>query len=255
LSLQPSTVDDGQRDAQCGTGVPRVEHAVVVEPAGTFQRLGMRPAEHEAGPVRPTGARGEFHAQVWYRRRSDRFNQPRIGRDAVVEEYQRIASPADELGRLHGLRLAVPHHREHTDRVPVQLAPTGDQPGAVPRLELVELAAVQDPGEDLPRVGATEAEQIVDLVPRRRTGPARRPTGPAGLRPGRRDAAHAQPGEPDRIALVLGDSVRGTAAYRDRVVGQRRLLAVSEEYGDARQGTGAREVAEHLRRCRGTGAV
>src|SRR5207248_9039379 len=86
----------------------------------------------------------------------------------------------------------------------------------------------------------TEREQVVSLVLGRRAEPGR-------LVPGRRDPVEAQPGEPERVPLVLGDEVRRPGAYRDRVVGQRGRLA-AEYHGDARQAGGAGEVAEHLRR-------
>src|SRR5438445_8212946 len=104
-------------------------------------RLDQRRAEPEVlgDIVRPTrGATCAPHEQQWSR--------------AGVDEL-------DELDRLAGL-LDTPYAPgvgEYPQRVPVQLAPAGDEAGAVPGLELVELAAVEHPGEQLAGLGRADA--------------------------------------------------------------------------------------------------
>ena len=80
----------------------------------------------------------------------------------VLQEQERrvaLVGELDELGRL--VRLLVEEHAavvgEDADRVAVDLGQPGDERRAVARLELVELAVVDDPGEHVARVERARA--------------------------------------------------------------------------------------------------
>ena len=164
----------------------------------------------------------------------------------VVHEQQGRVVPVrqfDELGGL--LRLFAEQHAarvgEHANGVAVDLRPAGDEAGAVQRLELVEVAAVDDAGEDVARVegGAQvlgdDAEQLVRGEPRRHHLGAGRAPGLAPAEPAD-DAA----GESRGVLLVAGEVVGQTRDARVHVGAAERLLV-----GDlARRGLDQRRTGE-----------
>ena len=90
----------------------------------------------------------------------------------------------------------------------MQLSPARHERRAVERLELVELAAVQDPRqhvtgvERLPEIGGDHAEQVVGVV--QRLGIRRRRRRPELLPV---EPAHDLPAEPDGVELVDSEVV------------------------------------------------
>jgi hypothetical protein len=159
----------------------------------------------------------------------------RLAGPGVLHEQERGVGRVGELDEVDGLLVLrrgehVDQVGQHADRIAVQLAPAGDQAGSGGRRELVELAAVQDPRQHLPRVEdavADHGQQAFGVVPGcgRWEGPRSRPA----LTPV--EPAHTLPGQPQPVALVLGDLVGrgGTTAGYGR--GARlRAAAVSAPY-------------------------
>ena len=123
----------------------------------------------------------------------------------VLEEQQRRVGAVGELDELRRLlRLLAEQHAagvgEDAQRIAVQAGPTGDQRRPVQRLELVELRAVDDAGDDLARVERRSS----DRAARGRGGRPRR--APAGRRrrpdggPSLRQLSRATMRRPRRIA-------------------------------------------------------
>ena len=142
----------------------------------------------------------------------------------VLQEQQRRVGAVGELDELRRLlRLLAEQHAagvgEDADRVAVQAGPAGDERRAVERLELVELGAVDDAGDDLARVerrlqvGGDEAEQLVRVVHRRRDVGGRRRAELAPV-----EAGDDAPADADGVALVGGEVVGqpGDAASASR---------------------------------------
>ena len=90
----------------------------------------------------------------------------------------------------------------------MDLRPSGDERGAVARLELVELAVVDDPGENVarverrPQVGGRDAEELLGIV-------AGRPPGAPGRRTelGVVEAADDLAPDAEGVELVGGEVV------------------------------------------------
>ena len=134
---------------------------------------------------------------------------------------------------------------EHTDREPVQLGPAGDQRRAVAGLELVEVAVVDDAGEDVAgverdaQVGRRDADQLLGVEARRAPVATRRRTELAVVEAADDAAADAQ-----GVDLVDGVVV-GEAADPGVHVGAAEALVVAVLAGghlDER-----RAAEEHLR--------
>ena len=133
----------------------------------------------------------------------------------VVQEQQWRVGAVGQLDELGGLlRLLAEQHAavvgEDADRIAVQVGPAGHQRRAVERLELVELRAVDDAGDDVarverdPQIGRHDAEQFLG-VEQRLGDRARCRALLAPVQP--RDDAAA---DPDGVEFVDGEVVRQT---------------------------------------------
>ena len=137
--------------------------------------------------------------------------------------------------RLHSWMNCAPFSASSENRIPLLARmPTGNpqiepQPhtslAAVERLELLEPAAVEHPGDDLahverhPHVGRRATEQLVGVVQRRVGGLAR---ARAELAPA--EVAHDLAADPQRVQLVDGEVVRQAARARVHLGAAERLL-------------------------------
>src|SRR5699024_5786361 len=157
---------------------------------------------------------------------------------ALVAQLDEVRTLERGLAEQH----AVVGHDAH--RVTVDVGEAGDQGGAVAGLELVDLAAVDDPGDDLPRVlsGAqVGGDRTVQggRVHGRRPGLAHLPGGRGGWRQGGDGVAQDGQGVPVVLGQVVhhpgGAGVQVAAAelfggdvLTDRGLHQRRA---AQEYG------------------------
>ncbi len=135
--------------------------------------------------------------------------------------------------------------REHTDRVPVELGPPGDERCAVARLELVEVAVVDDAGEHVARiegdaqVGRRDPDQLLLVVARR---PASTPRWRAELAVV--EAAHDAAPDPQGIGLVDGVVIGETADASVHVGAAQALVVAVLAGGHLHE---RRTAEEHLR--------
>ena len=147
----------------------------------------------------------------------------------VLQEQDRHVHPVaqlDELGALVGLLAeqdAVVGEDAHG--IAVDVPPAGDQRGAVQRLELVELAAVEHAGQDLARlegdldVRRGDAEQLLGVV-QGRAGGLRRSR--AGLAPVQ--VADDVAADPQRVGLVEREVVGQPGLPRVHLGAAERLV-------------------------------
>src|SRR5699024_80380 len=148
----------------------------------------------------------------------------------VVHEQQGRVVPVGQLDELGGLlrflgEQDAPRVGEDPHRVAEDLGPAGHQARAVHRLELVEVAAVDDPRDDLPRIGrdpqvvGDDPEQLIAAVEGLDHVGA---GGPALLGPAY--ATDDAAGPACGVMFVYGEWIGGPGHARVRVGPAERLL-------------------------------